>query len=232
MQAQIWAYVWLGVPPTEAGYMMALYVDCRMVIRTHLACQSWERGQYKALANHGYSPEVGMAQGNVDSTDKWAAFFDPLLCALDNGQFFYQDSWKWGRSSQGHDDQASFAGTHATLQAKAELVSAFCLIFGLEVAAHKLQTKFAAFTWCGPPQQAGTDTNLHPSRRMDTSRGSATTRRPYEASRGPLGRKRGYRHAEALATTQLSTALTRTTSALPCTMDLKRDVLEGSDSSR
>ena len=37
--------------------------------------------------------EVGMSQGNVDSTDKWAVFFDPFLCALDmvdDGHFFFQ----------------------------------------------------------------------------------------------------------------------------------------------
>ena len=37
--------------------------------------------------------EVGMAQGNVDSTDKWAVFFHPLLCPVDmvdDCQLFYQ----------------------------------------------------------------------------------------------------------------------------------------------
>ena len=34
-----------------------------------------------------------MDQGNVDLTDKWAAFFHPLLCALDmvdDGHFYFQ----------------------------------------------------------------------------------------------------------------------------------------------
>ena len=40
IQAQIWAYVRLGVPPQVAVYMVALDVDCRAVVRTPLACQS------------------------------------------------------------------------------------------------------------------------------------------------------------------------------------------------
>ena len=35
------------------------------------------------------------------------------------------------------DDLVSVAGTHGALQAKADIVSAFCLIFGLEVAVQK-----------------------------------------------------------------------------------------------
>ena len=35
------------------------------------------------------------------------------------------------------NDLVSFAGTHEALQAKANIVSAFCLTFGLEVAVQK-----------------------------------------------------------------------------------------------
>ena len=81
IQAQVWAYIRLGVPIEVAEYMVAFDVDCVAVVRTPLACQAWQAGSYEGLRKHGYSPGVGMAQGNVDSTDKWAAFFDPLLCA-------------------------------------------------------------------------------------------------------------------------------------------------------
>ena len=102
--------------------MVALDVDCRAVVRTPLACQSWERGQYEALARHGYSPEVGMAQGNVDSTE-WAAFFDPLLCSLnmvDDGKYFFQAGGGGIEAAKdtAADDPVSFAGTHEALQAK------------------------------------------------------------------------------------------------------------------
>jgi hypothetical protein len=73
IQAQIWAYVRLGVPAAVAEYMVAFDIDCRAVVRTPLACQAWKDGRYEALGRLGYTPEVGMAQGNVDSTDKWAA---------------------------------------------------------------------------------------------------------------------------------------------------------------
>ena len=100
--------------------MAALDVDCRAVVTTRLACKSWERDRYEALARHG-SPEVGMAQGNVDSTDKWAAFFDPLLCALDmvdDGQFFFQAGGggiEAAKDTAAADDLVSFAETHEAL---------------------------------------------------------------------------------------------------------------------
>ena len=84
-----------------------------------------------------------MAQGNVDSTEKWAAFFDPLLCALDmvdEGHFYYQSEGGDSRTAEdtaAADYLVSFAGTHRALQAKADTVSGFCFIFGLEVAVKK-----------------------------------------------------------------------------------------------
>ena len=86
-----------------------------------------------------------MAQGNVDSVNKWAAFFDPSLCALDmvgNGKFFYQTGGggvETAKDTAEAGDLVSFAGTHAALQAKADLVSAFCLICGLEAVMRELR---------------------------------------------------------------------------------------------
>ena len=49
------------------------------------------------------------------------------------------------------DDLVSFAGTHEALQAtslsKADIVSAFCLLFGQEVAVHKRLRCFH-LKWC------------------------------------------------------------------------------------
>ena len=104
-----------------------------------------------------------MAQGNVDST----AFFDPLLRALDilgDSQFFYQAGGGRIEAATGKDaavvnDLVSFTGTHAALQAKADLVSAICLNFGLEAAAHKLR--------CFHPNRlAPTHTFIHLAGRM------------------------------------------------------------------
>ena len=143
VQAQIWAYVRLGIPSTVAEYLVAFDQDCKAVVWTPLACQAWKRNRYDGLVDLGYSPQVGMAQGNVDSTDKWAAFFDPLLCALDmvdEGHFYYQSEGGDSRPAEdtaAADDLVSFAGTHRALQAKADIVSGFCLIFGLEIAVKK-----------------------------------------------------------------------------------------------
>ena len=45
------------------------------------------------------------------------------------------------------DDLVSFAGTHEALQAKADIVSASCLLFGLELAVQKKLRCFH-LKWC------------------------------------------------------------------------------------
>ena len=67
IQTQVWAYIRLGVSIEVAEYMVAFDVDCVAVVRTPLACQAWQTGGYEGLRRHGYSPGVGMAQGNVDT---------------------------------------------------------------------------------------------------------------------------------------------------------------------
>ena len=140
----------------------------------------------------------GMDQGNVDTTDKWVAFFDPLLCALDmcDSQFFYQACGGRIEAATGRDsssdaavvnDLVFFTGTHAALQAKADLVSAIYLIFWPRGGGARALLL--------PSQQTGTDTHTHPPCWLYASRGSASTRRSHEALRGPLGHERGQQHA-------------------------------------
>ena len=47
-----------------------MHQDGTAVVRTSLACQAWKRNKYNGPGALGYSPQVGTAQGNVDSTDK------------------------------------------------------------------------------------------------------------------------------------------------------------------
>ena len=59
---------------------------------------------------------------------------------VDEGHFYYQSEGGDSRTAEdtaAADDLVSFAGTHRALQAKADIVSGFCLIFGLEVAVKK-----------------------------------------------------------------------------------------------
>ena len=229
-QAQVWAYIRLGVPVEVAKYMVAFDVDCVAVVRTPLACQAWQSGRYEGLRNHGYSPGVGMAQGNVDSTDKWAAFFKPLLFALgmvDEGHFYFQGGG--ASASQAKDtaaaDLVSFAGTHEALQAIADIVSAFCLIFGLEVAVQKKLRCFH-LKWCADDPMVPDHIVIHLAGRRP---------HPVPLQTDGLMKHLGVRWdmslhnimQEMLATEQLSLAVERLTT-MPCTMGLKKAVLEGS----
>lgn len=159
---------------------------------------------------------------SVDSTDKWTAFFDPLLCALnivDDGQYFYQAGGGGVEAAKAADDLVSFAGTHAALQAKADLVAAICLIFGLKVGAHKLRCFH--LTWGNPNRPATTHILIHLA---------GWTLREVPLRHDGLMKHLEVRWVmnvnndmqEVLATTRLSVA--RMTS-MPCTMDLKRGEL-------
>ena len=105
-----------------------------------------------------------MDQGNVDLTDKWAAFFHPLLCALgmvDEGHFYFQGaSASQAKDTAAADDLVFFAGTHEALQAKTDLVSAFCLIFGLEVAVQKKLRCFH-LKWCADDPMVPDNVVIH-----------------------------------------------------------------------
>ena len=176
-------------------------------------------------------PGVGIAQGNVDSTDKWAAIFDPLLCALDmvdEGHFYFQGGGAFAsqaKDTAAADDLVSFAGTHEALQAKADIVSAFCLIFGLEVAVQKKLRCFH-LKWCA-------DDPLVPDHMVIHLAGWRPHSVPLQTD--GLMKHLGVRWdmslhnatQEMLATEQLSLAVGRLTT-MPCTMDLKKVVLEGS----
>ena len=214
-----------------AEYMVAFDVDCVAVVRTPLACQAWQTGRYDGLRKHGYSPGVGMAQGNVDSTDKWAAFFDPLLCALDmvdEGHFYFQGggaSASQAKDAAAADDLVSFTGTHEALQAKADIVSAFCLIFGLEVTVQKKLRCFH-LKWCADDPMVPDHIVIHLA---------GWRPHPVPLQTDGLMKHLGVRWdrslhnvtQEMLATEQLSLAVGRLTT-MPCTMDLKKAVLEGS----
>ena len=92
----------------------------------------------------------GTGQGDVSSPLLWCAFFDILLRALEMVPSDFQV-----RGANGHlatigdtayaDDLLSISASSHNLQAKADIVSAFAVAFGLDLALHKFRT--SATTW-------------------------------------------------------------------------------------
>ena len=82
----------------------------------------------------------------VNPTDKWTAFFYPLLCALDMGDDGVPRSASTKQVEEGSKhsrtqwQQMTWCPSRGCMQRfKLKRTSAFCLIFGLEVTAQKLR---------------------------------------------------------------------------------------------
>jgi hypothetical protein len=98
----------------------------------------------------------GVGQGDVGSPTLWNMMMDILLCSLDkcNMYPFYTLLPDFSlirlRDSAFADDLLSYACSLPGLQAKADLVSAFCIIFGIDIAVTKLRAFLLDFSCTNP----------------------------------------------------------------------------------
>jgi hypothetical protein len=140
----------LGVPQHIAEYMVGLDTHGTTVIRNPYTERRFRLKGYSAFTprRKGHSPsftaEVGTGQGDVTSPLNWIAFFDILLCALDTTDPDKPLIRAKGRilptRDTGYaDDLVSVMTTLSGLQRKADIVSAFAIVFGLDIAITKLR---------------------------------------------------------------------------------------------
>ena len=95
----------------------------------------------------GFVAERGTGQGDVMSPTCWGAVFDILLTMLALDAEHQKGRWIKGTSNQSYrmtetayaDDLLSYAPTAAELQRKADIVSAFCVVMGLQLSTSKLR---------------------------------------------------------------------------------------------
>ena len=143
----------LGVPKDVAEWIGGMDDDGRVVVRTPAAASINKR-----LGRGGFLPvmqgarkvaalcsEKGTPQGDVTSPMNWVAIFDILLRALaraKGGEFWVRgdEEGPYSAADQAYmDDLISSTGTHAALQDRADIISAFCLIFGISLSDHKFR---------------------------------------------------------------------------------------------
>lgn len=139
----------LGVPHDVATYIVGLDTSGTTVIRNPYTERRYrKRGRSTFLRRHQPTPsfqaEVGTGQGDVGSPLNWIAFFDILLCALeldttDQPLFRANGQLHVARDTGYADDLVSAKSTLAGLQSRADIVSAFAIIFGLDIAVAKLR---------------------------------------------------------------------------------------------
>jgi ribonuclease HI len=143
----------LGVPTNVANFLVSLDEHGHTIVRTPYSHQLWKKKKYAGFPKGTKEARAlffdalrGAGQGDVGSPLNWNALFDILLCALSTvkDNRFYTH----GSSDRLYpvpdiayaDDLLSGMSTLIGLQEKAKIVSAFSIIFGLDIAKSKLRS--------------------------------------------------------------------------------------------
>ena len=155
------AWFRMGVPEDAVEYLSSLDQNDVTVVRTPLTADVWRREGYAGLdhrglqqdegedENRGFSAERGTGQGDVLSPPLWIAVFDILLRSLalvsaehkeDDIKLSAVGGGGYQARDQGYmDDLFSSALSVEGLQRKADVVSGFCVIFGIKISEGKLR---------------------------------------------------------------------------------------------
>ena len=151
-----------GCPEKDADWLSNMDIGEKTIVRSpYLTGLDPQELRRRVLADPRlfFSAERGTPQGDVLSPDVWDMFFDILLTALEldstkrNSRCYYTDLQGqacFSRDTAFADDLLSHARTRTQFQRKADIVSAFAIIFGLTL----LPTKIRAFIcdWTGTVQ--------------------------------------------------------------------------------
>ena len=143
----------LGVPPSTAHWIAHLDDDGPTAIRSPWALAAWRHAGYDGFGSSVTSMRPGTftrmrgtPQGDVSSPHAWTAFFDIALCALAATDPSLHYRMPTSRSASelvsdvGYaDDLVSMASSLAGLQHKADIMSAFALLFDLDISVPKLR---------------------------------------------------------------------------------------------
>ena len=133
----------LGVPP-DLAHAIAYMDDDDLIY----PATPWYRHNPTTAAP--FSSEKGTGQGDVSSPILWCAFFDILLRTLELVPSDFQVRGANGvitvvGDTAYADDLLSISATASNLQSKADIVSAFAIAFGLDLALHKFRS--SAKSW-------------------------------------------------------------------------------------
>ena len=143
-QLLIYAWIRLGVPSEVAKYLVS--IDLGVILLFAHPTRSTPSGMVATTSLEAlcFLVQLGAGQGTVDAPLNWNAMFDILLDALRTvtSDFCFQDidGFQYPIDVTAAEDLLSACGTFKALQKKANIVSAFYIIFGLDIATAKLRT--------------------------------------------------------------------------------------------
>jgi len=139
------SWIRLGVPASIADFLVSFEELGHTVVRTNHSRETWDKSKYKGFfeATDYFNAERGAGQGDVGSPFNWDAAYNILLQALDSvdqGHFYVLRSSGQLTKSKGiayADDLLSGMSSLTGLQLIADIISAFAIIFGLDIASSK-----------------------------------------------------------------------------------------------
>ena len=155
----------LGVPPDIAHWLTEMDVGGTTVVKTPFAQYMWQILKYHSVDTPGQYPPGhlpttddstlleafdairGTGQGDVTSPTCWVAVMDILLTALrqhdslaSSTHYRGDDNTMYTSEETSYaDDLESICSSPQELQAKADIVSAFCILAGLQLSHSKLR---------------------------------------------------------------------------------------------
>ena len=144
MEFVLWALERMHIPKELAKYLVTIDKAGTTYVRTPWNEEINKRGCLRK-EGIGFERGKGIGQGDVSSPLLWVAVFDMLLTALkevDNG---FKTQNIDGRTREVPDiafadDLVSITATIEGLQAKADIISGWCMATGVKVAITKLRT--------------------------------------------------------------------------------------------
>ena len=143
----------LGVSPTTAHWIALLDNHSNTAIRSPCALEAWHRSGYDGFGTSitstrpcTFTRKRGTPQGDVSSPNAWTAFFDIALGALaaTDPSLYYRMLTSRSASALvsdiGYaDDLVSMSSSLDGLQHKADIMTAFALLFDLDISVPKLR---------------------------------------------------------------------------------------------
>ena len=155
------SWLLLGVPPAVSRWLAYMNVGGPAVIRTPWALATWKQEQYAGFqavpsTEHPatFVRSRGTPQGDVSSPHNWVSFFDIALRALaldqqDRGETAGTAFQAAGRQVELYTTgDISYADDQTWSQRKADILSAFTVLFDMELSPAKL--RLAVFGPCPP----------------------------------------------------------------------------------
>jgi ribonuclease HI len=143
----------LGVPKNISNFLVSLDEGGHTIVRTPYSQNKWNRKRYAGFPEGTEKTKAlfldavrGTGQGDVGSPLNWDALFDILLCALSmvkENRFYTHGSTErlYPIPDIAYaDDLLSGMSTMEGIQEKAKIVSAFAIVFGLDIAKTKLRS--------------------------------------------------------------------------------------------